>query len=142
MRIDHVPRWPMVADSVAAALLLAGGFLSAAVLAALGRPGTSKALSAAACAAVALTRLAAGVGFASGGEPRDAFSPLAHCAIFAAAAAALLRPEEGFPAALVALGGASLATRIVQDAAVFGDAGYLAASPPYLQAITSFRFRS
>jgi hypothetical protein len=86
---------------------------------------------------VSLTRLTAGVGFVRDGLPRDAFSPLVHCAIFAAATAALLLPEFRFPVALAALGGASLATRIIQDAAIFGDPGYLAASPPYSQVMRS-----
>jgi hypothetical protein len=131
-----------VADSVAASLLLAGGFFGIVVFAALGRPSLSRIIAVSACALVSLTRLTAGVGFVCGGLLRDAFSPLVHCALFAATCAALLLPEFRFPVALAALGGASLATRIIQDAAIFGDAGYLAASPPYPQVMSHARVRA
>jgi hypothetical protein len=131
----------MVAGSVVAVLLLAAGFLGIAAFAALGRPGASRAVAVSTCALVALTQLTAGVGFLCGGMPRDAFLPLAHCAIYVAACAALLLPEVGFPAALTALGAASLAMRIIQDAAIFADASYLAVAPPYSQ-VMSLAWRS
>jgi hypothetical protein len=75
-----------------------------------------------------------GVGYASSGLFRECFSPLAHCCIFAALAAAFAREEFAFPLASTWLCCASLAARVLEDVAIFRDAPNLLATPPILQA--------
>ena len=133
VRLDYSLRWPLVAESAVTNLLLAAGLLAATLCALAGRPPYARWVLAISCGLVALNHLVAAVGFATLGLPRDLFSPIVHTLLFALVGAAFLGPEAVFPRALAAAGAASLVTRVLQDTAVYSDAGYLAASPPYPQ---------
>ena len=133
LRLDYSPLWPLVAESAVTNILLALGFLTTTLLAICGLSRHGKIVSVFACGVVSVNYLSAVIGYAGLSLPRDCFSPFVHCALFAAAASSFLLAEMYFPPLLIALGGASLVTRIVEDVGFFQDAGYLTKSPPYPQ---------
>jgi hypothetical protein len=133
LRVDYGPPWPLVADSVIEKLLLSICLLAVGMCWVKGNVGLGKMACQVISCLLALLNGTVGVGYAMTGYPRESFLPLTDTFIFGGAALAFAGPEYAFPHALVILGAASLAARVLDDSVIFDDAAHLAADPPAAQ---------
>jgi hypothetical protein len=122
--------WPFAFDTLLSTLLLALGCLLVAACGIMARPAHGRAVLLAFCQVLSLNQLVVFLGYLSGGDVNESFSPLVYCLFYLALSLVMQFRETQLFVWVSGLAMAAIFARLLEDCAIFTDCSHWAASPP------------